>query len=200
MKKKLIYIFIAVLLILSVLFIFRGVILENMAQHLIVRDKLQKVDCLVVLSGDVNGERVAQAVKLYKSGWADKILMTGGPLAWKLSSAEWMKKQAISSGVPVERILIEGKARSTYENAKESLRLLKDLKVDSIILVTSPTHSRRALSVYNKIFGKENIVVFSYPVVESEFVLSKWWTRHEDTQKVIWEYVSLVYYFLKGYN
>ena len=200
MKKKLIYIFIAVLLILSVLFIFRGVILENMAQHLIVRDKLQKVDCLVVLSGDVNGERVAQAVKLYKSGWADKILMTGGPLAWKLSSAEWMKKQAISSGVPVERILIEGKARSTYENAKESLRPLKDLKVDSIILVTSPTHSRRALSVYNKIFGKENIVVFSYPVVESEFVLSKWWTRHEDTQKVIWEYVSLVYYFLKGYN
>jgi len=170
------------------------------AHWLVVSDKLEPVDVIVVLSGDNNGERVDWAAKLYHQGYAKKLLLSGGPLAWQLTAAHWMKKQAISLGVPARSLILEDESESTIDNAQMSLAKLPD-KVKSIGLVTSPTHSRRAKRVFKKVFSKAGIKVLSYPVslVKSKFNIERWWTRHEDTQAVMWEYVTLVYYFLKGY-
>lgn len=175
------------------------VFLNGMARALIVRDKLEPVDIIVVLSGDNNGERVDEAVKLYKKGFARKILMSGGPLAWRLTAAEWMKKQALVLRVPSRAILLEDESESTLDNARFSRAILQRNGAKAVILVTSPTHSRRAKQVFEKTLKKDQIKVLSWPVQKSKFKLDQWWTRHEDTQAVMWEYVSLVYYFLKGY-
>ena len=174
-------------------------LLENMARFLVVQDKLEKADVIVVLAGAANGERVREGINLYKEGYAKKILMTGGAMAWRLNWAEWMKKQAQLMGVPASDILIEKHSLSTLENAKFSLAIIKKHGFQSVILVTSPTHARRSKRTINKFFLKENMRLISYPAQDCEFQLPGWWKRHEDTQKVVREYVSLVYYLLKGY-
>ncbi len=173
--------------------------LEGVGRFLIVQDKLEKADVIVVLAGDPKGERVDQAVKLYEKKYAPKMLMSGGDLAWNLKAAYWMKKQANHLGVPSYAIILEDQSFSTLENAKFSLPLLKKVGAKSIILVTSPTHTRRAKRTFKKVLAKDKIKVFSYPVQKSSFKLKKWWQRHEDVQLVVWEYVSLIYYLLKGY-
>lgn len=198
MKKPLLWIAI-LLTVLFGLWFFQAPLLEGAAQWLIVQDKLAKADAMIVLAGDNNGERVSQAVELYRQGYAPKLLLSGGPLAWQLSSAEWMKKQALTMGVPESAIIMEGQSRSTLENAEFTLPIVKEQRWESIILITSPTHTRRADRVFKKLFDQAHIDVITCPVQKSEFNPKDWWRRHEDTQAVISEYVSLIYYLLKGF-
>lgn len=187
-------------LLFLALFILRGPVLTGLADHLIVNDTIKPADVIIVLSGDDNGERVAEAVKLYREGRAPKIIMSGGPLAWRLTAAEWMKKQAVYEGVPASAILLQDRSRSTIDDAQFTKGLLKGLGAKSVILVTSPTHTRRAKMVFQKNLAGSGIKVAVRPVRQSEFDRQGWWRRHQDTQWVIWEYVSLAYYFMKGYN
>lgn len=189
-----------VLLIVAGLYFFHPLILDRMAKFLVVRDNLEKADVIVVLGGDSNGERVEEAVKLYKQGYAKHVLMSGGPLAWNLTHAQWMKKQAVESGVPEKSILLQDKSRSTIDDANFSLPIIVDHNFKSVILVTSPPHTRRAADVFRKVFSKDGIEISVQPVEKSEFNPDRWWTRHEDTSSVVWEYVAMVMYFFKGYN
>lgn len=185
--------------ILVALYFFHPFLLTNAAKYLIVEDKLEKADLIIVLGGDTNGERVDQGVALYKKGYAGRMLMSGGPLYRDLTYAQLMKKQAVKMGIPSAAILTQDESRSTKEDAKYSFGLFKKYKIKSIILVTSPTHSRRAGSSFRKLLAQEKIKVIIYPAQKSEFKLARWWTRHEDTGAVVWEYVAMVLYFLKGF-
>lgn len=198
MKKLFVFLFF-LLVLLPVLFFTYPFILNNAARHLIVQDAIKPSDIILVLGGDDNGERVDEAVKLYKNGYAKKILMSSGPLAWKLTGAEWMKKQALAEGVPARAILLEDRSLSTIDNAKLSLPILEKEKVKTVILVTSPTHTRRSKKVFDRIFKPAGIQVSYRPAQRNSFKLDGWWKRHEDTQLVVWEYVSLMFYFMKGY-
>jgi uncharacterized SAM-binding protein YcdF (DUF218 family) len=199
--KKNIYIILVLAAVLATGYLLYPFALEGLARFLIVRDKLEPADMIVVLAGDDNGERVEEAIAIYRQGYSKKMLMTGGPLAWRLTHAEWMKKHALARGIPKRAVMIEDKSRSTLENAEFSLPLLKKQKVRSIILVTSPLHSRRARRVFKRSLTREGIKLISSPVYleNAEFELPKWWARHEDTQVVLWEYGSFLYYLLRGY-
>lgn len=190
-----------VIIIISLLglYLLHPLILDAMAKYLVVQDKLGRADVIVVLGGDANGERVEEGVKLFKQGYAPYLLMSGGPLAWRLNYAGWMKKQARESGVPEKAILLEDRSRSTIEDAKFCLPIIQGKGFKSLILVTSPYHCRRAGKVFRKVFVPAGIKVMVYPVQKSEFNPHRWWTRHEDTGAVVWEYVAMVMYFLKGY-
>jgi uncharacterized SAM-binding protein YcdF (DUF218 family) len=193
MKKFLLIFAIFVLLVI----VFHAPILEGFARWLIVQDKLEKADAIVVLAGDSNGERVAQGVELYKKGYAKFILMSGGPVMWKETYAENMRRQARSLGIPDKDILVQAQSESTYEDARFSYTILKERNVRSIILVTSPFHSRRAMRTAKRVFGKE-IRIISYPVQNSRSRAEGWWTRHEDTQTIVWELEAMIFYALKG--
>ncbi len=198
MKRKFIVLCFILLAILG-LYVFYPLILNQTAKFLVVKGKLEKADVIIVLGGDGNGERVEEGVKLYKQGFAKYLLMSGGPLAWKLTSAQWMKKQAMESGVPEKWILLEDKSKSTIEDAKFSLPIIVGRDFKSVILVTSPYHTRRAARVFRKVFSRDGIKIMIHPVEKSEFNPDRWWTRHEDTGLVVWEYVAFVLYFFKGY-
>lgn len=190
-------ILVGLFLFVSLIVVLHSFILQGMASFLLVQDNLEKVDIIMTLAGDSNGERVAQAVKLLKLGYAPKILMSGGPAIWNMTYAENMRLQATSLGVKNQDVIVQDKSMSTIEDIKFSLPILKRLKVKKLILVTSPTHIRRASLVAHKYYDREGIRVIVYPVQKSSFNPDKWWTRHEDVQPVIWEYIALVQYLLK---
>ncbi|MFA5114245.1 MAG: YdcF family protein [Candidatus Margulisiibacteriota bacterium] len=192
--------FLLCLLLVSIAFyLARPYIFTFMADYLYARDSLDRADLIIVLGGDNNGERVAEAVTLYQAGYAPRLLMSGGPLAWHLTNAQWMKKQAVESGVPAGAIAQQDRSLSTLDDALLCLPLAKQFGCRTVILVTSPYHSRRASIVFKKVFAPEGIRVISYPVRQSVFNPDKWWTRYEDMTAVVWEYAANVIYFLRGY-
>jgi uncharacterized SAM-binding protein YcdF (DUF218 family) len=94
--------------------------------------------------------RTACGVDLFKQGYADKLVFTGGNSHvfkdGRIDALE-MKRWAERLGVPAGAILTEEQSRTTYENATETKRLLGSA---SILLVTSASHLPRAAALFSK--------------------------------------------------
>ncbi|MGQ9525185.1 MAG: YdcF family protein [Armatimonadota bacterium] len=169
-------------------------ILTAAASALILSEPPRKADFIVVLSGVANGEREAYAAQLFHRGLAPKVLVCGCWIAWKTNEADAMAAHLRHLGVPPSSILIEGDSYSTYTQALRCLLILRRHKARSILLVTSPTHSRRAARIFRQVLGTAGIVVASCPVPlsDSEFQLEGWWTRRRDVRTVAVEYMSWI--------
>jgi hypothetical protein len=82
-----------------------------------------------------------------------KILFTGGEgdlLDTGLSEAERARLFYQSFGVPPERLLLEDRSRTTYENAVLSAQLPGVDRSQPWLLLTSAWHMRRAMATFQK--------------------------------------------------
>jgi len=99
-----------------------------------------KADVLVVLGGAT--DRAERAAELFKQGDAPKILVSGcGDYA---SNERLLEKE----GVTNKAIILEGKSRTTRENAEFSIPLLRQMGAHRVIIVTAWYHSRRGLACF----------------------------------------------------
>lgn len=110
---------------------------------------------LEVLSIRRPGDRIFQAITLYKKGKVKKILISGdsGHLTDRgLHEARQMKALLVSWGIPKEDIITEEKSVNTYQNALETKKLLDRSypEFNSFVLVTSGIHMRRALACFER--------------------------------------------------
>jgi uncharacterized SAM-binding protein YcdF (DUF218 family) len=160
---------------------------------LIVNEEPKPVDVIIVLSGG-SGERVAYGVQLYHSGYADMILLTGGPEGDDITGAEIMQEQALSLGVPKDHILLEEESTSTYGNAKYTLEIMEAKNFESAILVTSPYHTRRASIIFDRFFKNIDLTICSVPYDSSH--TGKWWQNRHTVKIIVSEYLKLIYYYL----
>lgn len=78
------------------------------------------------------------------------ILFTGGPTAGKTTEARMMMNYATSLAVPMTRIILEEKARSTQENAVFSAKLVIEggLHYQHVFIVSKPDHLEWALPIF----------------------------------------------------
>ena len=102
------------------------------------------------------GNRVLYAARLFKQGVATRILVTGGNLSF-LRTIEGSEAEADGRlltglfGIDSSRILLEKKARNTYENAVFTRKMLDSLRLPrTVILVTSAMHMPRSVAVFRK--------------------------------------------------
>lgn len=130
--------------------------------------KIGNFDCAIVLTGMAsynndldrlelgrNGDRIWQALDLYKRKKVKKILITGdsGSLKDKgLHEARQLAEVIRRSGIPNEDIIVERNSQNTYENARETAKLLKKKypELKKLLLVTNSTHMRRSMACFNK--------------------------------------------------
>ena len=180
------------------LYLFHGFILSKAAKYLYYKDELKPADVIVILSGEET-ERLEYGVKLFKEGWArkDKIILTGGPVAWKHTYASLMQEHALYLGVSKKAILLEEKSTSTEENALFTKEILKRYGYSSLIIVTSPYHSKRAFKIFKKIMGGE-IKIISAPSEESWFRFDDWWKRKKDRKAVLSEFSKFFQFWIFG--
>jgi uncharacterized SAM-binding protein YcdF (DUF218 family) len=99
-----------------------------------------KADVLVVLGG--TPDRAVRGAELFKQGEAHEILVSG--LGDCESNEQLLEKDGVTNGA----IILECKSRTTRENAKFSIPLLRSLGAHRVIIVTSWYHSRRALACF----------------------------------------------------
>lgn len=92
--------------------------------------------------------RTDHAAALYALGRARVVLATGGPEGADLTEAEAMRRRLRDQGVPDGAILLEPRARDTYQNALFSIPILRAEGLGRAILVTDRYHLPRALMLF----------------------------------------------------
>ncbi len=172
---------------------------------LVVNAPLASADAIVIMSGSsAYRERTQKAAQLYHEGRAPLVLLTDDHTRGGWSSAqqrnpffvERATDELISAGIPRDRIIVvPGLAESTRDEAL----LLKDYVVtqnlQSILVVTSSYHSRRALRTLNQAFAGTGKTVGLEPVPSS--LEAFWWLRPAGWRTIGIEYVKMVYYWFK---
>jgi uncharacterized SAM-binding protein YcdF (DUF218 family) len=142
------------------------------------KSECQKADAIVAVSGGNTSVRAAEAIRLYKQGWADTLIFSGaaadtsGP-----SNAEVMRRQALEADVPASDIKVETLAQTTRQNAERTKALLVEVGgggAKRVILVTSPYHQRRASLEFKALAG-EAITIVNHPTPEDPDWSKLWW-------------------------
>ena len=144
------------------------------AYYLSPQDQLTKADAIVVISGGQTRTRAERGIELYKQGWAPKLVFSGAALDSGPSNAHEMRLQALRAGVPDEAILSDEDARTTYENAVNTKRMLEENDVRSLILVTSPYHQRRANMTFRYIYGADYKII-NQSSFDNRWSKAAWW-------------------------
>jgi uncharacterized SAM-binding protein YcdF (DUF218 family) len=178
-KKKLIYIAIGVLYIISTpIFSNNFFKLVEGSGHNDYRKPISAIDsadAIVVLSGmlEINEvgdstyvewgdpDRFFGGIALFKAGKAQKLVFTGSKMPWdkaKKTEGEVLKGYAISNGIPSEKIFVTKDVENTADEAVAVKELISPSK--RIILVTSAYHMYRA----NRLFEKQGFQVMPYKV------------------------------------
>ncbi|MBI3889721.1 YdcF family protein [Candidatus Saccharibacteria bacterium] len=158
----------------------------------------QKVDAIVAISGGDTSARTAQAIELYKNGWADKLILSGaaadktGP-----SNAEAMRRQAINEGVSPSSIILEETSETTKQNAANTHDLFTNNDITSVILVTSAYHQRRAGLEFGQRAGT-NIRIVNHPVASDNQWSPWWWTTPGGWFLALGEFFKIIIFYLGG--
>lgn len=117
------------------------------------RARPQAADVIIVLGAKLwNGEpspvlaqRLQLAAELYRSGLAERVIVSGGlDRGQELSEAAAMARWLADHGVRPEAILTEAASTSTWENLRNSQGLMEQQGWERAIIVSSNFHLFRA--------------------------------------------------------
>ena len=173
--------------------------------QLAVRHDPQVTDAIVVFSGDgetsyINQSyqrRTLDAIEFYKSGYAPLILLSSGR-DQTFSEVEIIRSLLINRGVPESSIeILEKYPHSTFENVALVKNALARHGVRSILLITSPYHSRRALWVWRK--AMPELVVLAPTVVDTPKASLQWSSSVDQIRIICYEYLAIAYYRYMGW-
>jgi len=157
----------------------------------------QAADAIVAVSGGDTPARTAEAIELYKNGWAPKLIFSGAALDKSgPSNAEVMRSQALGSGVPQEDILIEEYGETTRENAENTQDILADNSITSVILVTSGYHQRRAGLEFSK--RAQNVEVRNHPAASDKQWSAWWWLTPSGWFLAVSEFIKIIAFYIGG--
>lgn len=129
-------------------------------------------------------ERLDGALRLYEMGKVGRIIVSGGrdQNGSTLTEAEGMRRYLIANKVPDERILLENKATSTYENILFSSAVADMHKIESVIIVTHEYHAARAEDIADflhdrpySVYGvKSKVLSAAYHESRETLAFAKW--------------------------
>jgi len=207
-KTVLKWLFFLFLVTVVLIVIFHGTILTCIGRGLIQEDTPEKSDMIVCLGGG-NIERGLAAADAYKKGLSDKILVTRPylPDTYDLvkarginypEEADLLEMLLTSSGVP-EAALIRSDipVYNTLDEAESVRKITEKTGAGSLIIITSPMHSRRAWLTYRKVFEGANVRIISMPSGYYKFNPENWWKGRWYLKEVLMEYEKLIYYVLR---
>jgi uncharacterized SAM-binding protein YcdF (DUF218 family)/glycosyltransferase involved in cell wall biosynthesis len=193
------------LLAVAYLLIFQTSLMWRAAEPLILSEKPQPADVIVVFaggageSGQAGGgyqERVKQAVDLYHQGLAPRMIFSTG-FVFAFPEGEVMRQLAMANGVPPSAIILETEARNTYENVLRSYEITQAFGWKRVLLVSSPYHMRRSMLTWRKVApGAEAIPT---PVPASQFYLHDGAPSLAQMRGIIQEYAAIVLYWSRGW-
>ncbi|HEX8638243.1 MAG TPA: YdcF family protein [Pyrinomonadaceae bacterium] len=196
-------------IIILALFIAWIVTAPLLAENLIVEKTLERADAALVLGGSSTYvERTRKAAEIYRAGVVPKILLTddGERGGWSRIEkrnppfVELARDSLISGGVPANNIeILKPQVSGTIDEARALLNKSQTEKLDSVLLVTSAYHTRRALRTFEKQFAdrgaRTELGIVAAPVGEQTPLPNYWWLSRRGWNLVAGEYLKIVGYW-----
>ena len=183
-------------------------ILTRMGEYLVVRHPLEKSDLIVCLAGAAV-ERGLEAADAYKEGLAPMVLVSrerlpDGQAVLEGRGVHYPESRDLSikalEGLGVSRseiIACDRFVGSTFEEAGAVREVVLEKGYGSLIIVTSPTHTRRSWLTFQKVFEEDDVKIRVVPSRYSEFRSDAWWKTGRHLKEVLLEYQKLLYYTVK---
>lgn len=110
-------------------------------------------------------DRLDVALKAAQTNPTARVMVTGGQPQAGVTEGDVMMKWLVEHGIDRDRILIEDKSKDTVGNVLNVANLLKRHTADSVILVTSSSHMRRARTLLEDALKQYDISANVLPVV-----------------------------------
>jgi len=198
--------FFIVLIVLSAAFI-SGC--RQAGTWLVKDDVPSHADAMVLLMGSFPA-RVLQAVDLYDEGRAEKIIIVKEYMGAYtmltdkgveiIGTTTQARNALITLGIPADSItILPGDARSTITEVKATINYLSQHPdIESLIIVSSPSHMRRAMMIFRTALRYSDIPVSvgCSPSTYTGFNPEQWWKSKEDIQIVLSEYLKITSFVL----
>lgn len=173
---------------------------DRFVSPLLVADTQGSADAIVVLGAGNSGDclpnlagiqRVLLAARMFRSGRAPVVVISGGPAEAACPIATAMQRLAVEIGLPPARVFVETGALSTRENAERTAPLLTGLGATRLLVVTDRLHLSRASRVFEAMgFAVERAAVPLYAHAPDNVALAISGVR---------EYVAVAYYLIRGW-
>jgi len=152
-------------------------------------------------------DRITHAFQLYKLGKIKKILVSGGSsklINTRYKEADNLYDFLILCGVDPEDIILENKARNTYENALNAKEILdKEFPDSRYLVITSGFHLRRSVLCFRKMGMDVDGFSADFYTKDRTFSLEMLLvpdpSAYRDWHMIIHEFLGLLSYKIAGY-
>lgn len=122
-------------------------------------DYRRPADCAIVLGAKVYkdgrmsmalDDRVQQGIELYKAGYVEKLIMTGGIDANGQSEPQAMARAAYAAGIPKEDVILDEDGRNTRSSAKNCAKISRGRGWRSALVVSHYYHLARCKEAFRR--------------------------------------------------
>lgn len=168
---------------------------------LIIGDRVKNVDAIVVLSGDEDS-RVKEASKLYLSGLAEYLIISKSDheeIQENQTNSEKKMRIAIDEGVASDAILFTNQeAGDTIGEARGVLEVANQRKINSLLVITDPYHTRRVKIIFSQIFKGSDITISVHGVLDHWYKSYNWFLSIRGWQKTVEEYAAILFFAVRN--
>jgi len=189
-----------VLTILALLAIVGVVVFRNVGHWLVREDALGKADVIVVLSGGLPF-RAEAAAGVFKSRYAPAVWVSR-PISPQeelaalgihfVGEEEYDREILVQQGVPDSAIRIfPDTIVNTQDEVEEISREMRRDGKHTVIIVTSPQHTRRVKALWKKLVGDDPRVIVR-AAWGDPFDADHWWRTTADVLAVVRESMGLL--------
>ena len=169
------------------------VVLGSQAARWLVVDQPQRADAIIVLAGEAS-IRPAHALELLRQGMASRVFLDA-------ESREQIYDQRLTD---VARRFIEAQpdkeqisicpitGLSTYAETDDVKQCLQPYGVHTVLIVTSASHTRRALSIFRRRLPQYQFSAAAAP--DATHFGAAWWTNREWAKTTLGEWTKLLWW------
>jgi len=184
---------------MGILFFSLLVIFLHIGQWLVVQEPLQHAAAIAVLSGHMP-DRALEAARVYKQGYADRVWLThstepGATLAQLsvsyVGEEQYDRQILIHEGVPPTSIeVLDPPIVNTADEMRTIGAALRKQQLRTVILVTSPVHTRRTRTLWKRLSGNDGVALV-HAVSDDDYDAAHWWRNTHDALDVVRELLGL---------
>jgi uncharacterized SAM-binding protein YcdF (DUF218 family) len=173
---------------------------RHLGRWLVREDPLAPADVILVLSGGMP-QRAEEAAEVFRKGYASEVWVSRpeGPQAELrglgvqfVGEEEYDRLILVRLGVPESAIhILPDPAIDTEQEIEVTSREMRRNRKSSVIVVTSPEHTRRVRALWNKLVGAGAKLVVR-GAREDPFDADHWWRNTRDAYAVVREILGLL--------
>lgn len=173
-----------------------GSIFARFAGSLLVRDRPEKSDVIVVLAGDSQDERFKRGMELLRAGYGKRLFIDAASDShfFGRTPAEYadayVRQEAKELAAQVS--VCPFQEDSTRTETRYVAKCLQPLRPSKVLLVTSDWHSARAHSIFARLLPQYH---WSVAAAHDDDVFgTHWWQRREWAKTTFQEWLKVVWW------